>query len=199
MPPGASRPQTRKLFEVCRLRDMPVATFINKMDRDGRDPFDLIDEVEQTLQIEIAPASWPIGMGRDFMGCYDLVHDCLVLMARSKGETIGEGIASEGIDAPELDELLPPHAVSRLRDEVEMVRELMMPFDREAYLAGNLSPLYFGSALNNFGVRELIEGLVHNAPSPGPQHALERTVDPTRGGGCRLCLQDPGQHGSTPP
>ena len=83
--------QTRKLFEVCRLRDMPVATFINKMDRDGRDPFELIDEVEQTLQIEIAPASWPIGMGRDFLGCYDLVRDCLVLMARSRGETIGEG------------------------------------------------------------------------------------------------------------
>ncbi len=171
--------QTRKLFEVCRLRDMPVATFINKMDRDGRDPFELIDEVEQTLQIEIAPASWPIGMGRDFLGCYDLVRDCLVLMARSRGETIGEGIACEGIDAPELDELLPPHAVNQLRDEVEMVRELMVPFDRKAYLAGNLSPLYFGSALNNFGVRELIEGLVHNAPSPGPQPARERTVDPT--------------------
>ena len=80
--------QTRKLFEVCRLRDMPVTTFINKMDRDGRDPFDLIDEVEQTLQIEMAPASWPIGMGRDFRGCWDLVHDRLVLMKRGKGETI---------------------------------------------------------------------------------------------------------------
>ena len=171
--------QTRKLFEVCRLRDMPVTTFINKMDRDGRDPFDLIDEIEQTLQIEMAPASWPIGMGRDFRGCWDLVDDRLVLMKRGKGETIADGIACEGIDAPELDTLLPGHAVAQLRDEVEMTRELMVPFSRQDYLAGNLSPLYFGSALNNFGVRELIGGLVGNAPPPGPRPALERTVDPT--------------------
>ena len=161
--------QTRKLFEVCRLRDMPVTTFINKMDRDGRDPFDLIDEVEQTLQIEVAPASWPIGMGRDFRGCWDLVHDRLLLMKRGKGETIGDGIACEDIDSPELDTLLPGHAVAQLRDEVEMTRELMVPFNRQEYLAGNLSPLYFGSALNNFGVRELIGGLVgmHRHPVRG--------------------------------
>ncbi len=170
--------QTRKLFEVCRLRDMPVTTFINKMDRDGRDPLDLIDEVEQDLQIEIAPASWPIGMGRDFLGCWDVVHDRLLLMARGKGETVAEAIACQGIEAPELDRLLPSHAVGRLREEVAMARELLVPFDREAYRAGNLSPLYFGSALNNFGVRELIDGLAAHAPAPGPRPASERTVRP---------------------
>ena len=171
--------QTRKLFEVCRLRDMPVTTFINKMDRDGREPFDLIDEIEQTLQIEMTPGSWPVGAGRDFRGCWDLVHDRLVLMKRGKGETIADGIACEGIESDELDRLLPGHAVAQLRDEVEMTRELMPPFSRQDYLAGNLSPLYFGSALNNFGVRELIAGLIDNAPPPGRRPALERMVEPT--------------------
>ncbi|MBT7611965.1 MAG: peptide chain release factor 3, partial [Rhodospirillaceae bacterium] len=171
--------QTRKLFEVCRLRDMPIATFVNKMDREARDPFELIDEVEQTLQIEVTPASWPIGMGREFLGCYDLINDRLILMARSKGDVIGEGIACQGLDDPKLDELLPEHAVSELREQVEMARGLLPPFDREAYLAGNLTPMYFGSALNNFGVQELLNGLVGYAPTPRSQPTQQRPIEPT--------------------
>jgi len=99
--------QTRKLFEVCRLRDMPIITFINKMDRDGQDPFDLLDEIEQKLALDVTPASWPIGMGRDFKGCYDLINDQLVLFERSKGESVKESIACSGLDDPKIDELLP--------------------------------------------------------------------------------------------
>ena len=171
--------QTRKLFEVCRLRDMPIVTFINKLDRESRDPFDLIDEIEQTLQIETTPASWPIGMGREFLGCYDLLNDRLILMARGKGERVDEGIACQGLDDPKLDELLPEHAVTALREQVEMARGLMAPFDREAYLAGNLTPVFFGSAINNFGVRELLQGLADFAPPPRPQPAVSREVAPT--------------------
>ena len=170
--------QTRKLFEVCRLRDMPIVTFVNKMDREARDPFELIDEIEQALQIEVCPASWPIGMGREFLGCYDLLNDRLMLMARSKGERIDEGIECRGLDDPKLDELLPDHAVATLREQVEMARALLPAFDREAYLAGNLTPMYFGSALNNFGVRELLEGLAAYAPTPRPQPAVQRAVRP---------------------
>src|SRR5437870_5587980 len=114
--------QTLKLFEVCRLRDMPIATFINKLDREGQEPFALLEEIEHRLALDVSPVSWPIGMGRDFLGCYDLVHDRLVLMARSKGEKIAEGVECNGLDDPKLDELLPPAAAKKLRDDVEMVR-----------------------------------------------------------------------------
>ena len=100
--------QTKKLFEVCRLRDMPVISFVNKMDRDGQDPFDLLDEIEQKLALDVTPASWPIGSGRDFKGCYDLFNDQLILFERSKGEELTEGIACNGLDDPKLDEILEP-------------------------------------------------------------------------------------------
>ncbi len=170
--------QTLKLFEVCRLRDMPIATFINKMDREGQEPLALLEEVEHRLALEVAPASWPIGMGRDFLGCYDLIHDRLILMARSKGEKIAEGIECKGLDDPKLDELLPADAAQKLRDDVAMVRGLCKPFNRQAYLEGHMTPVYFGSAVNNFGVRELLQGLAEMAPSPQPQKAAERSVDP---------------------
>ena len=170
--------QTRKLFEVCRLRDMPITTFINKLDREGRDPFDILDEVEQTLQLDVTPASWPIGMGRNFLGCYDLIRDRLVLMEKSKGERPDEGEACEGLDDPKLDQLLPAHAVAQLREEVEMARGLCPEFDREAYLAGNQTPVYFGSAVNNFGVRELLQGIGENSPSPRPSPTKDRLVEP---------------------
>ncbi len=170
--------QTRKLFEVCRLRDIPITTFINKLDRDGLDPFELLDEVEQSLQLEVTPASWPIGMGRYFLGCYDLIHDRLLLVSRSKEGKGEEGEACEGLDDPKLDALLPDHAVAKLREDVEMVRGLCQPFDREAYLAGNQTPVYFGSAINNFGVRELLRGLAAVAPSPRGQPGRERDVAP---------------------
>lgn len=171
--------QTRKLFEVCRLRDVPIITFINKLDRDGRDPFDLLDEIEQTLALEVTPASWPIGMGREFLGCYDLFRDRLVLMAKTKGERPDEGEVCQGLDDPRLDSLLPAHAVATLRENVAMARGLCPPFDLAAYREGHHSPVYFGSAINNFGVRELLLGLAELAPAPRPQRAIERPVAPT--------------------
>src|SRR3954453_16901985 len=108
--------QTRKLFEVCRLRDVPIATFINKMDREGRDPFELLDEIAHDLQLEVTPVSWPIGSGRTFLGCYDLFNDRLLLMERSKGEYLQEGIMVSGLSDPRLDQLLPDTAVAKLRE-----------------------------------------------------------------------------------
>lgn len=170
--------QTLKLFEVCRLRDMPIATFINKMDRDGQDPFDLLDEIEQRLALDVTPASWPIGMGRHFLGCYDLLNDRLVLVERSKGERPDAGTVCTGLDDPKLDELLPADAVAKLREDVEMARGLCPPFDRQAYLDGTLTPVWFGSAVNNFGVQELLEGLARQAPTPRPQPTAERHIEP---------------------
>ncbi|HEV7372129.1 peptide chain release factor 3 [Arenibaculum sp.] len=171
--------QTRKLFEVCRLRDVPITTFVNKMDREARDPFDLISEIEEALAIDVTPASWPIGSGRDFLGCYDLLRDQLILMDRTQGDVASEGVECHGLDDPKLDELLPAHAVAKLREDVEMVRGLCPGFDLDSYRAGHLTPIYFGSAINNFGVRELLQGLAELAPPPRPQPADGRVVDPT--------------------
>ncbi len=132
--------QTRKLFEVCRLRDMPIATFINKMDREAQDPFDLLDEIEQSLALDVTPASWPIGMGRNFLGCYDILRDRLLLSERSKGNTIDEGIPCEGLDDPKLDELLPADAIAKLREDVEMVRGLCPEFDLGSHLLWTCMP-----------------------------------------------------------
>lgn len=170
--------QTKKLFEVCRLRDMPVISFINKMDRDGQDPFDLLDEIEQKLALDVTPASWPIGMGRDFKGCYDLLGDRLILFERSKGESLKQGIQCDGLNDPKLDELLELHEIEKLREEVEMVRGLCPEFDRQAYLEGTLTPVYFGSAINNFGVRELLQGIGGFAPYPRRQKTEQREVNP---------------------
>lgn len=170
--------QTRKLFEVCRLRDVPIMTFINKMDREARDPFDLMSEIEQTLALDVVPASWPIGMGRDFKGCYDLIRDRLILMDRKQGDILTDGIACNGLDDPKLDELLGAEYATKLREDVEMVRGLCPAFDADAYRAGHLTPVYFGSAINNFGIRELLLGLAEYAPSPRPQKADRRMVEP---------------------
>ncbi|MBL0217237.1 MAG: peptide chain release factor 3 [Myxococcales bacterium] len=171
--------QTRKLFEVCRLRNVPIVTFINKMDREGRDSFELLDEVAKDLQLEVTPASWPIGMGREFRGCYDLFKDQLILMERSKGEYMQEGITVAGLTDPKLDQLLPESAVAKLRDDVAMVRELCPQFDLEFYREGHLTPVFFGSAVNNFGVRELLDGVARLAPPPRAQPARERNVEPS--------------------
>ena len=170
--------QTRKLFEVCRLRDVPIITFINKLDRDGQDPFQLLEEVEKTLALDVAPASWPIGMGREFLGCYDLLDDELVLLSRTKGEKPAEGEKCKSIDDPKLEKLLPGHALEKLREDVEMARGLCKPVDHQSYLEGHLSPVYFGSALNTFGVRELLGGLKRFAPTPRPQPAVQRVIEP---------------------
>ncbi|MCB1651561.1 MAG: peptide chain release factor 3 [Alphaproteobacteria bacterium] len=171
--------QTLKLFEVCRLRDMPIITFINKLDRDGQDPFDLLDEIEQKLALDVTPASWPIGMGRDFKGCYDLINDQLVLFDRGKGDKLEQGIACQGIDDPKLSEFLSPQELDKLREDIEMVRGLCQPFDREAYLHGTQTPVFFGSAVNNFGVREMLGGIKAYAPPPRPQKTENRLIEPT--------------------
>ncbi|MFP6734386.1 MAG: peptide chain release factor 3 [Rhodospirillales bacterium] len=175
--------QTRKLFEVCRLRDIPIITFINKLDREARDSFDLLDEIEQTLALDVTPASWPIGMGRNFLGCFDILKDRLLMApkGRASGAATGEAdtiIACHGLDDPELDAHLPDYAAKQLRDDVEMARGLCQEFDVDDYRAGHLSPVYFGSAINNFGVRELLQGLVAYAPPPRPQNCAERIVEP---------------------
>lgn len=170
--------QTRKLFEVCRLRDMPIITFINKLDRDGQDPFDLLDEIEQSLALDVTPASWPIGMGRDFKGCYDLINDELVLFDRSKGDSLKESIKCGGLDDPKITELIGEDMAAKLREDVEMVRGLCPAFDREAYLEGTMTPVFFGSAVNNFGVREMLGGIGTFAPPPRLQKTEGRLIDP---------------------
>jgi peptide chain release factor 3 len=177
--------QTRKLFEVCRLRDVPIVTFVNKLDRDARDPFEILDEIEQSLALDVTPASWPIGMGRDFLGCYDTLNDQLILMPKGKAsgnindENPGLIEKCNGLDDPKLDELLPDYAIKKLREEVEMTRGLCSNFNLNAYREGHLSPIYFGSAVNNFGVRELLHGIAKYAPSPRPQPTQDRTINPT--------------------
>lgn len=172
--------QTKKLFEVCRLRDVPILTFINKLDREGQDPFCLLDDIEKTLALEVTPASWPIGMGKDFLGCYDLLNDQLILMNKSGDKSqINSTIETcKGLDDEKLDKLLPAHAVAKLREDVTMIKELCPEFNLESYLAGVQTPVFFGSAINNFGVREVLEGLHQIAPTPRPQPALEREVNP---------------------
>ncbi len=171
--------RTRKLFEVCRLRNVPIITFINKMDREARESFDILDEIEQALALDVTPATWPIGMGRDFLGCYDLMKDRLALLHRKgRGELPEDGEVCEGLDDPKLDALLPAHAAATLREQVEMARGLCPEFDLESYRAGHMTPVFFGSAINNFGVRELLQGIGELAPSPRPQPAEPRTVDP---------------------
>lgn len=168
--------QTRKLFEVCRMRNIPIITFINKMDRDGRDMLEILDEVEQELQLDVSPASWPIGMGRDFKGCYNLRDDSLVLMERKSTDG---GISCKGIDDPKIDELLPAHLAEKLREEVEMIRGVYPKFDIKEYQEGHRTPVFAGSAVNNFGVRELLDGIRDVAPTPRAQPTKERSVEPT--------------------
>ncbi|MEZ4226480.1 MAG: peptide chain release factor 3 [Polyangiaceae bacterium] len=170
--------QTLKLFEVCRLRDVPILTFVNKLDRDGRDPFELMSEIEDKLALDVTPVTWPVGMGRDFRGCYDLLHDRLILTEKGQRRVDAEVVKLDGVDDPRLEQHLPENAVRQLREEVEMARGLCPPLKLEDYLAGHLTPVFFGSAITNFGVRELLEGLAEYAPPPRPQKAAERVVDP---------------------
>ena len=172
--------QTLKLFEVCRLRDIPIITFINKLDRDGQDPFALLEEIEQSLALDVTPASWPIGMGRDFKGCYDLLNDKLLLLDKANKSSVSEPIlTADGINDKKLDELLDASQVAELRENVEMAKALCKPFDVNAYLEGSMTPVFFGSAINNFGVQELLDGLVDYAPAPREQKTPTRTVKPT--------------------
>lgn len=166
--------RTRKLFEVCRLRDIPIVTFINKLDRESRDPFDLIDEIEKTLALDTAPATWPIGRGRDFVGTYDIMHRRVRLI-----DSDTEEHRVSGPTDPFFDGLTAAAAIATFREEMELIEGAANGFDLAAFREGHLTPVYFGSALRNFGVRDLIDALAAFAPSPRPQQAETRVVKPT--------------------
>ncbi len=170
---------TRKLFEICRLRDVPIITFINKMDRESRDPIELMDEIASTLALDVTPMSWPAGSGRNFKGTYDVSHDRMLLFDNARRERIGEIIECEGITDPKLETSMPQAQHRKLAEDVELVRAGYPAFDLESYRAGHLTPVFFGSAYNNFGVRELLDALVTWAPSPRPQPAEPHPIEPT--------------------
>src|SRR6056297_1553060 len=170
--------QTRKLFEVCRLRDLPILTFCNKMDRESRDTFEIIDEIQENLAIDVTPASWPIGTGREFVGCYDMLNDRLDLMERADRNRRAESIRLDGLDDPKLADHVPAAQLEKLREEVEMARELLPAFDRQAFLDGTLTPIWFGSAINSFGVKDLMDGIGAFGPEPQPTAAEPRQLSP---------------------
>ncbi len=167
--------RTIKLMEVCRLRDTPIITFINKLDREGRDPIELLDEVEEVLNIQCAPITWPMGIGKEFKGVFNLVTNTIHLYSPTHGGKIQEGEVIQGLDNPRLDELFGQMAVN-FRDEVELVQGASHEFDIDAYLRGKLSPVFFGSAVNNFGVKELLDAFVEYAPPPLPRPTNSREV-----------------------
>jgi len=171
-------PQTRKLFEVCRLRSVPIITFVNKVDREGRDPFALLDEVADALALDVTPMSWPVGMGWLFEGIYDLAHHRLMQPSGDSRDYLGAPQQFAGLDDPALAAALSPEGLARLREEAELAVGGYAPFDLAAYRSGDLTPVYFGSALKGFGVDELITSLAEHAPPPRAQPADPEPVDP---------------------
>lgn len=169
--------QTRKLMQVCRMRKTPVIVFINKLDRPGQDPFDLLDEIEKELQIQVTPLSWPIGNGDQFKGIYNIHRENLCLYSASV-QTIQDGIEINDINSGELDEHIGERSADKLREDLELVREVYPAIDRAAYLDGQVAPVFFGSALNNFGIREMLDCFIEIAPSPLPRETDERLVQP---------------------
>ena len=170
-------PQTEKLVEVCRMRSIPMLVFINKLDREGKDAFDLLDEVEQKLGLRVTPMSFPIGMGYDFKGIYNIWEKKLNLFSGDNKTSISEGVEFSDFSNPELDKIIGETAADTLREEIELIDEVYPSFNQEEYLEGKLQPVFFGSALNNFGVKELLEAFIEIAPSPQPKKAEERLVD----------------------
>ena len=170
--------QTQKLFEVCRLRDLPILTFCNKMDRESRDTFEIIDEIQEMLAIDVTPASWPIGTGRDFIGCYDILRDRLELMDRADRNKVAQSIEIKGLDDPKLAQHVPAQLLEKLVEDLEMVRELLPALDRKAMQDGTLTPIWFGSAIKSFGVKELMEGIAGYGPEPQIQSAEPREILP---------------------
>lgn len=170
--------RTIKLMEVCRLRDTPILTFINKLDRDSRDPIELLDEVEKVLGIQCAPMTWPIGMGKFFKGVYHLLLDVVLLFEPGKGEIIQTPTVIKGINNPLLDEKCGVY-IEEFREQLELIKGASHSFDHQAFLQGKLTPVYFGSALNNFGINEILNALVDYAPPPGSRACSERLIEPT--------------------
>lgn len=169
--------RTIKLMEVCRMRDTPIMTFINKLDREGRDPLELLDEVEQVLSIQCAPITWPIGMGSRLKGIYHLLEDRIYIYRPAKAGRLGETETIDGLASDAAAEVLGNDA-AEFAEEVELIRGATAEFDRDAYLQGRQTPVFFGSAINNFGVRELLRRFVREAPGPRPRAAEQRLVEP---------------------
>jgi len=169
--------RTIKLMDVCRLRDTPIVSFVNKLDREGRDPLDVLDEVENVLKIQCSPMTWPIGIGKQFKGVFDLYNDRVHVFSATHGGKIQDGQVIEGIDNPLLDELLGDIA-DDWREEIELVRGASHEFDYDEFLAGKMTPVYFGSAINNFGVKELLDAIVKYSPPPQARQTLTRIVEP---------------------
>ncbi len=170
--------RTVKLLEVCRLRDTPILTFVNKLDRDVRDPIEILDEIEDVLAIDCAPITWPIGMGRHFRGVYHLYTDTIHLYRQGGGDRVPEDIRVEGLHSEAAEAALGASQVAELRAEIELVRGASHELDLAAYADGSLTPVFFGTALGNFGVREMLDAFVDYAPAPRPRMAEQREVLP---------------------
>ncbi|WP_372918730.1 peptide chain release factor 3 [Salegentibacter sp.] len=170
--------QTEKLVEVCRMRNIPMIVFINKLDREGKDAFELLDEIEQKLNLTVTPLSFPIGMGYDFKGIYNIWEKNVNLFTGDPRKDIEETVEISDLNSEDLDNLIGNKAADTLREELELAQGVYPEFDKEAYLQGNLQPVFFGSALNNFGVRELLDCFIDIAPKPRPKDSDTRTVKP---------------------
>jgi len=170
-------PQTEKLMEVCRMRNTPIITFINKLDRVGMFPLDILDEIEEKLQIECTPLSWPIGMGKSFRGVYNLYHKQLHLFKPGSSRAVQEGMVISDLADPALDEYLGFQA-DELREDIELIEGATDPLDMDQYLKGSQTPVFFGSAINNFGVKEMLDAFVEMAPHPGVRKTASRDVSP---------------------
>jgi peptide chain release factor 3 len=170
-------PRTIKLMEVCRMRHTPIMTFINKMDRETREPMELLDEIERILKIRCVPITWPIGMGKSFKGIYHLVLDRVIIYDHTKKGDVDHIETFDGLANPQLDALIGAHDAQKFREEMELVMGANDAFDLSLYLKGEITPVFFGSAMNAFGVRELLDHFVQYAPSPLPRETNVRTVN----------------------
>ncbi|SEJ35898.1 peptide chain release factor 3 [Cyclobacterium xiamenense] len=170
--------QTEKLMEVCRMRNTPVICFINKLDREGRDPYDLLDEVEQKLGIQVRPLSWPISMGKSFKGVYNLYDRQLNLFTPSQRKVSDDRVTIDDLEATQLDDIIGPGLARQLREDVELIEGVYPDFDPKEYLEGKVAPVFFGSAVNNFGVQEMLDTFIKIAPGPKSRITEEREVKP---------------------
>jgi peptide chain release factor 3 len=169
--------QTRKLMEVCRMRDTPVIVFINKLDRDGKNPFDLLDEIEKELRIQLHPLSWPINMGKDFKGVYNLYDKSLLLFQPNQKVSVEESVKVDDLASATLNEFVGQKDADQLREDVELFEGVYGDFDNDAYLRGEKAPVFFGSAINNFGVRELLDTFIRISPEPRSRVTTTRLVE----------------------
>ena len=170
--------QTEKLMEVCRMRNTPVICFINKLDREGRDPYDLLDEIEQKLDIKVRPLTWPISMGKSFKGVYSLHNKSLYLFEAGKQKLDGQGIAIDNIGNSSLEQHVGERDAAQLREDVELIESVYADVEDNDYLEGKLAPVFFGSAVNNFGVKELLDSFIRLAPAPKARETDQRLIEP---------------------